>query len=118
MTKRLLVTGSRRWTSARAVRKALTPYRGQNLTLVAGDARGLDNIALGVWRGWGEASLKVDAGWELFGKAAGGIRNQEMVDYGNYVACLAFPLTGSRGTWDCVARARLANIPVTFHQPW
>lgn len=46
--------------------------------------------------------------------SAGGVRNQEMVNLGGYLVCLAFPLAGSRGTWDCVARARVAGIPVEF----
>jgi hypothetical protein len=42
--------------------------------------------------------------------AAGPYRNQEMVDAGAAV-CLAFILPGSRGTIDCVKRARAAGIP-------
>ena len=42
--------------------------------------------------------------------AAGGYRNQGMVDVGaDY--CLAFPLAESRGTWDCARRAKRADIP-------
>lgn len=47
--------------------------------------------------------------------AAGHRRNQEMVELGADLV-LAFPLPGprtrSRGTWDCVRRAKAAGIPV------
>jgi len=51
------------------------------------------------------------ANWEMYGKAAGLFRNQQMVDAGADV-CLAFPLGESRGTRDCVRRAVEAGIPV------
>lgn len=51
-----------------------------------------------------------DADWNEYGRAAGPIRNQEMVDAGADV-CLAFP-TGGPGTRDCMRRARDAGIRV------
>lgn len=51
------------------------------------------------------------ANWEALGKRAGPYRNQAMVDSGGDV-CLAFPLMESRGTWDCVRRAKEVGIPV------
>lgn len=42
---------------------------------------------------------------------AGHLRNQDMVDRGAYV-CHAFPLADSRGTVDCMKRARKASIEV------
>jgi hypothetical protein len=43
--------------------------------------------------------------------AQGHLRNQAMVDRGADV-CLAFPLPDSRGTIDCMKRAKRAGIPV------
>lgn len=51
------------------------------------------------------------ANWTVLGKRAGPYRNQQMVDSGGDV-CLAFPLESSRGTWDCVRRAKEAGISV------
>lgn len=54
------------------------------------------------------------AAWARYGKRAGGMRNQEMVDAGaDY--CIGFPAPGSRGTWDCLQRATDALIPVQVH---
>lgn len=52
--------------------------------------------------------------WDLHGKAAGPLRNQEMVDYlierqGPHLV-VAFP--GGKGTADCVKRAKRAKIEV------
>jgi hypothetical protein len=43
-------------------------------------------------------------------------RNQHMVDLGADL-CLAFPGVRSRGTWDCVRRAKRAGIPVVVIYP-
>ncbi|WP_306365350.1 SLOG family protein [Nocardia sp. CC227C] len=56
----------------------------------------------------------------LYCPAAGTRRNAEMVALGADLV-LAFPLEGprarSRGTWDCVDRARAAEIPVEIQTP-
>lgn len=56
------------------------------------------------------------AKWDQFGEAAGGIRNTEMVELGADV-CLGFPGPNSRGTIDCMKKARRAGIP-TEETPW
>ncbi|MFE3052289.1 SLOG family protein [Nocardia sp. NPDC059239] len=47
----------------------------------------------------------------LYCPMAGNLRNQDMVDLGAD-GCLGFPLPGSRGTRDCMRRARAAGIRV------
>jgi hypothetical protein len=54
------------------------------------------------------------ADWSSFGELAGPMRNQAMVDTGVDI-CLAFPLLGSRGTWDCVRRAQASGVPVIVY---
>lgn len=62
-------------------------------------------------RGW--EIEEVPAEWQRFGrKAAGGIRNQAMVNRGAAIL-VAAPVPGqSTGTYDCIRRARAAGIPV------
>lgn len=61
-------------------------------------------------RGWTVEAVPAD--WPTFGKAAGGIRNQVMVNRGADV-CVGAPVPGrSKGTYDCMRRARAAGIPV------
>jgi hypothetical protein len=56
------------------------------------------------------------APWKELGKAAGNVRNSHMVNLGADV-CLAFPGPGSKGTIDCLNKAREAGIE-TFVFPW
>ena len=55
--------------------------------------------------------IRYPAEWVKHGKAAGPIRNAEMVVAGADL-CLAFPLGASRGTRNCMRLAREAGIPV------
>lgn len=75
--------------------------------------RGLDRMAGAEAAALGWDVEPHDALWDLHGAAAGPIRNQSMVDSGADL-CVAFPLPGSSGTWDCVARADEARIPVVI----
>lgn len=139
--RRVLVTGSRDWSDLAAVWRAIAAeYTKGDITVVHGDCpTGADHFA----HQW--FSLDEDEGFSNFateerhpadweracdeschhkprtknGKPycpmAGHLRNQKMVDLGADV-CLAFPLPDSRGTIDCIRRARAADIPVIVHQ--
>ena len=85
--------------------------------LIAGAARGADSLAASVirewiikWGGWQLASFPAD--WDKHGKAAGPIRNAQMLKEGKPDICLAFPLPGSIGTWDMIRKANAAGIEV------
>jgi hypothetical protein len=112
---RILVTGSRAWTDEPTIEATLR-REGQRLqahpqgcVVVHGGARGADAIADRVARRYGCSVEVVPADWERYGKAAGAIRNAEMVRRGA-VVCLGFPIGVSRGTRDCLARAAAAGI--------
>jgi hypothetical protein len=118
MTRRVLVTGSRDWSDRRVVAEALLAARDAleltgdgRMLLVHGAAPGADLIAAELATAWGWDVEAHPALWLLLGKAAGPIRNSEMVALGADV-CLAFPLPHSRGTLDCMRRAEEAGIPV------
>lgn len=114
MSRRLLITGSREWTDEAAVHGALLLW-GPGV-VIHGAARGADRIAgaLAARLGWPVEIYPAD--WDRHGRAAGTMRNRVMVERGAEV-CLAFPLRGSRGTWDCVRRARAARIEVVIRGP-
>lgn len=118
---RILATGSRDWTDRRTARRALADAghmlgaHPQEVTVVHGGCpTGLDKIIDEVAREFGCRVEKVEADWKTHGKAAGPLRNQEMVDRGADV-CLGFPLGVSSGTRDCMRRAAQAGIPVVEH---
>ena len=133
---RILITGSRKWTSSPQVEAALltaaAPDRRRGsatVTVVHGGARGADMLAGRAACRFGWAVEEHRAAWwsdctvfcppghrrQLGGRwycpLAGHYRNQAMVDLGADV-CLAFPVGASRGTRDCMRRAALAGIPV------
>lgn len=120
---RLLITGSRahQWTPYDshalliAVREILEKTHALP-TLVHGGATGADTDA--ALTGQRLFNLPIEAhraDWTKYGRAAGPIRNKEMVNLGADL-CLAFPDhpkgQGSRGTWGCIDLAYQAGIPV------
>ena len=86
-------------------------------TLIHGNAPGADLAARDYARAHhGRIRIeKYPADWQTHGKAAGPIRNQQMIDQGCPWVVWAFvtkPLAESRGTADMVRRARASDIPV------
>lgn len=113
---RILITGGRNWTDEGAVAKAvireidrLSP--GQIVLIHGACPTGADAIASRLAKQLGVYERPWPADWEAYGRAAGPMRNQAMVDDGADV-CLAFPMPSSRGTFDCMRRAEAAGIRV------
>ncbi|APQ42224.1 DprA-like DNA processing chain A [Mycobacterium phage MrMagoo] len=134
MTRRVLITGSRDWADHHAVEFALRNElegHGEILILNGMCPSGADFHAhrwyLNHSSKWvAEKEFPADWGRDCTGSCyhkprfkngqrycpiAGHLRNQAMVDFGADV-CLAFPLKDSRGTYDCMKRAKKADIPV------
>ncbi len=89
---------------------ALRGWRGSDVTLVHGDARGADRMAADIATGWG---------WSVEPHPASGfswptVRNTHMVGLGADV-CVAFPTSASRGTYDCANKAFNAGITTVYH---
>lgn len=111
---RILVTGSRDWPDEDwrpldDVLREINPDNGRDHWLIHGNARGVDLMAenLAYARGW--QVHRVKAKWAEHGRAAGFIRNQEMVDMTPDV-CVVFRKNMSRGATDCGNRAVKAGI--------
>jgi hypothetical protein len=83
--------------------------------IVHGDARGADAMAEAWGKRMGLVTFPCAAHWKLYGKAAGVLRNQAMIDYHGPALVVAFP--GGKGTADMVARARRHGIDVAEIQP-
>lgn len=109
----VLFTGSRNWPAylqvfevAQHLQELLGPY-----TVMHGAARGLDTFA-GIAANVLDLPVEaVPAQWDLYGKAAGPLRNTTMLRK-RPVLVVAFWCDGSRGTLDCINKA--VN---TFHIP-
>ena len=121
---RVLVAGTRyegspswTWTVCNALLKAWDAHgKADTIVVVHGACRaGIDRYAGAAARVIGCAEEPHPADWDTYGKAAGPIRNQAMVDLGADL-CIAFPRGESRGTRDCMRRAEAAGIPVEVHE--
>ena len=112
---RVLVTGSRDWTNIDAIYKALWWLRNhsEEVVVIHGAMTGADTLADIVAKKLGYIPVGYVAQWRKYLKAAGPIRNQAMVDSGPDVV-LAFheDLDKSKGTKDCVKKARAKKIPL------
>ena len=107
---RLLVTGGRDYQDFQALCTTLDQIHKETpvTLLIHGGARGADSLA-GAWAAFRQVPVRVfPANWDLHGKAAGHIRNQQMLTEGHPDAYLAFP--GGRGTQDMVQRCRKQGI--------
>jgi len=128
MTFRVLVTGSRNWTDECAIYEALKALAAsvspQDIIVVHGGQKSSPDPQEGIYapygadylaaRAAGMLGMRVEehkAQWGKYGPAAGPIRNRKMVTLGASM-CLAFPEADSRGTLDCMRKAKDADIPV------
>lgn len=113
----IMVTGSRDWTDKRFVWKVLDGIAERErakdpevrFTVIHGGASGADRFA-GEWaNNRGHSEHTVVAQWRRYGRAAGPMRNRQLVQMGPDVVA-AFRLDGSRGTSDAIDLAAAAGI--------
>lgn len=80
------------------------------ITIIHGAAKGADSLA----DQWAVVNWvpfeEYPADWEKYGRSAGHIRNQQMLDEGKPDVVIAFP--GGRGTANMIERARKAGVEV------
>lgn len=115
---RVLICGDRNWRDESSI-CGLIDILADNypdLVIIHGGANGADSIAGDIAEFREVKVLEFKADWNKYGRAAGPIRNQQMLDEGKPNLIYAFhpDLKNSRGTLDMVKRARSANLPVTW----
>lgn len=83
--------------------------------LVTGGAPGADYLAeqWAIERGVPYDSIRAD--WERHGRAAGPIRNQQVLDTFKPRTLFAFP--GGKGTFDMMTRAKASGCAVVYCKP-
>lgn len=113
---RVLVCGGRDFDDESFVVNALFRLeddRGDFDVVIHGGATGADSHA-GVFAQLRHAKVIVfRAAWKKYGKKAGPLRNQRMIDEGKPDLVVAF--SGGRGTADMVRRAQDAGIEVVAY---
>lgn len=110
---RILICGDRNWADRLSIRRYLDTLDLDTI-IIAGGARGADTIAEEEAEVIGLTVHVFPAEWDKYGRAAGPIRNQQMLDEGlpDLVVYFHPNLSASRGTADMCRRARKRNIPV------
>jgi hypothetical protein len=115
---RVLVCGSRTWTDEDAIYRRLLGLASEHkgdVTVVHGRADGADRLA-------GRAADRLrlveeayPADWDRYGRAAGPIRNAQMLRSGIDLV-IAFWDGRSKGTKHMLAISEKAGVPVEIHQ--
>lgn len=115
---KVVITGSRDYPNPRRLFDYLNKFHEKfGITLlIHGGARGADRQSLSWAITRGIKWIEYAADWQTYGKAAGGQRNQQMINQkpDAVIAFFTDPQNPSPGTSDCVARAKKAAIPVYF----
>jgi hypothetical protein len=124
VTIRALFTGDRNWTDRYIVQvtiggleSMLVTFPSEPLTLIEGEAKGLDRIAREIAEDRPRTIVEpYPADWTRFKNGAGPVRNQQMLDEGEPHQVFAFhnDLLHSRGTLDMIKRSVAAGID-TYH---
>jgi hypothetical protein len=109
---RAIVCGGRDFTDSLYVSQAMEIIHATRpiTLLIHGAARGADTLG-GYWAFKRGIERKIfPAQWEEHGRAAGAIRNRQMLEEGKPELVIAFP--GGKGTANMVQQARAAGIAV------
>ena len=118
MPERILICGDRYWRSLPSVERELAVVMAAHEVecVIEGECRGADVMGRLAARKLGVEVKPFPADWSRFGKAAGPIRNQQMLDEGKPTMVLAFHarLWESSGTADMIRRAQRLRLSVTL----
>lgn len=116
---RVLICGSRGWHDPAPINAILAGLdvlaegKNEKLTVIHGAAPGADTLASRIAHRWGLEVIGEPADWDQYGKAAGPIRNQKMLDDHKPDVVYAFRSVGkSNGTDDMVRRSKESGLPV------
>lgn len=112
MQQRVLVCGGRDYKDREQLFRVLDAAHLANpiICLIHGAAQGADALATHWASGRGVPRNAYPPGWIEHGKAAGPIRNKQMLDEGKPHIVIAFP--GGKGTANMIQQAEAAGVPV------
>ncbi len=110
---RALCCGDRNWSSYEIIRRELEKL-DDNTTIIEGCANGADSISGYIARQLKYRVLEFPADWKKYGRAAGPIRNKQMLDEGDPDLVLAFhtDIQKSKGTKNMIEQAEKRGIKI------
>ncbi len=107
---KLAIVGSREFSNYKYLEGLLTPIKESIEWIISGGARGADSLAERYAQNNKIPFLLFPANWDRYGKQAGFMRNQQIVDEADHM--IAIPSPNSKGTRDSIRRAEIKGIPV------
>ncbi len=107
---RVAIVGSRKFKDYRVMLNYLTKVNLGITHIVSGGAKGADTLAERLAKEFAIPITIYHANWDKFGKRAGMIRNESIVN--DCEAVVAFPGPESKGTRDTINKAGLKGIPL------
>lgn len=116
---KVIVAGCRDWQDYEFVDGVLSGCPWVIAEIVSGGARGADALGERWARDNGVPLTVFPAEWNIYGKQAGLVRNEQMAQYAD--ALIAFWDGESRGTQDMIDRAAKHNLRASIRiraRPW
>ena len=109
--KRILICGDRNYQDWIKVQEYLDTI-SRTTIIIHGGARGADSLAGNLATSLKMKVIKFPADWDKYGKAAGVLRNQQMLDegYPDLVVYFHKDIENSKGTRDMLKRATDSGI--------
>ena len=107
---KVLICGGRNFCDVERFEAFMADYVGSDIVIIQGGARGADRMAKNWAAGHFMISETYEADWNKYGRKAGYIRNQQMLDEGKPDLVIAFP--GGRGTRMMIDLAEEAGVKV------
>lgn len=113
---KVIIAGSRTVTNPEAVKAAIDASKFVITEVVCGMAKGADLLGR-LWAQYNGIPVKeFPADWNLYGKKAGCLRNEQMAQYAD--ALIAVWDGESRGTLNMINKAKKRNIPTYVHRTY
>lgn len=113
LSVRVAIVGSRNYPRSSEICACIDSYRKDELVIISGGARGVDEMAATYARFVGIPLVEHLPDWDTFGKSAGFRRNKLIIDDADEVH--AFWDGSSRGTKSSIDLATRAGKPLTIH---
>lgn len=108
---KLLICGDRNWSDGNAIRDVIKQFNPS--TVIEGEAKGADTLARLSAETMGIDVMRFPADWQKYGRAAGPIRNSQMLKEGNpdVVVGFHYKIDDSKGTKNMLTIAKRAGKP-------
>lgn len=108
---KILICGDRNWSGGDIIREIIKQFKATEI--IEGEAKGADTLARLAGEVLGIPVKRFPADWQQYGRAAGPIRNSQMLKEGNPDIVIGFhyKINESKGTKDMLTRAKKAGKP-------